>query len=97
VVSYGTLGLFGALRVVWPSERCGRLGGSTYDGKEVPALTSKLLTNPQYWRDRAEEIQAIADRLANQETKRTMQDLATCYEQLARRAEERLSASEPGI
>jgi hypothetical protein len=28
-------GPFGVLRVVWPSERCGRLGGSTYDGKEV--------------------------------------------------------------
>jgi hypothetical protein len=34
-------------------------------------MTSKLLTNPKYWRDRAEEIKAIADRLANQETKRT--------------------------
>jgi hypothetical protein len=59
-------------------------------------MTSKLLTNPKYWRDRAEEIKAIADRLANQETKRTMQDIAICYEQLARRAEERLSASRPG-
>jgi hypothetical protein len=78
------------LRVVWPSERCGRLGGSTYDGKEVQ---HELLTNPKYWRDRAEEITAIADRLANQETKRTMQEIAVCYEQLARRAEERLNAS----
>jgi 3-methyladenine DNA glycosylase/8-oxoguanine DNA glycosylase len=59
-------------------------------------MTSKLLTNPQYWRDRAEEIKAIADRLANQEAKRTMLDIAICYEQLAQRAEERLSASGPG-
>jgi hypothetical protein len=64
-------------------------------------MTSKLLTNPKYWRDRAEEIEAIADRLANQETKRTMQDIVIGYEQVARRAEERLSASgkvvDPGL
>jgi hypothetical protein len=60
-------------------------------------MTSNLLTNPKYWRDRAEEMQAIADRLVNQETKRTMQGIAICYEQLAQRAEERLSASRPGI
>jgi hypothetical protein len=60
-------------------------------------MASDLLTNPKYWRDRAEEIQAIADRLVNQETKRTMQGIAVCYEQLAQRAEERLSASRPGI
>jgi hypothetical protein len=59
-------------------------------------MTSKLLTNPQYWRDRAEEIKAIADRIGNQETKRTMHDIAICYEQLAQRAEERLSASRLG-
>jgi hypothetical protein len=60
-------------------------------------MTSDLLTNPKFWRDRAEEIRAIADRLVNQETKRMMQDIAICYEQLAQRAEERLSASTPGI
>jgi hypothetical protein len=50
-------------------------------------MTSNLLTNPKYWRDCAEEMQAIADRLVNQETKRTMQGIAICYEQLAQRAE----------
>jgi hypothetical protein len=60
-------------------------------------MTSDLLINPKFWRDRAEEIRAIADRLVNQETKRMMQDIAICYEQLAQRAEERLSASTPGI
>jgi len=59
-------------------------------------MASNLLTNPQYWRDRAKEIQAVADRVVNQETKRTMQDIAICYEQLAQRAEESLSASRPG-
>jgi hypothetical protein len=60
-------------------------------------MTSDLLTNPRFWRDRAEEVQAIANRLVNQETKRMMQDIAICYEQLAQRAEERLNASKPGI
>ncbi len=56
-------------------------------------MASDLLANPKYWRDRAEEIQAIADRLVNQEMKRRMQYIAICYEQLAQRAEERLSGS----
>jgi hypothetical protein len=86
--------VWGAEAVRHP-EHC---GGSVKGicGQRGTSMTSDLLRNPKYWRDRAKEIQAIADRLVNQETKRTMQDIAICYEQLAQRAEERLSASRPG-
>jgi phage gp46-like protein len=56
-------------------------------------MTSDLLTNPQYWRDRAKEIQGIAERSTHPETKRTLQNIAADYEHLAQRAEERLQES----
>jgi hypothetical protein len=56
-------------------------------------MTSDLLTNPQYWRDRAKEIRALAERSIHPETKRTLQNIAADYERLAQRAEERLQES----
>jgi hypothetical protein len=53
-------------------------------------MTSDLLTNPQYWRDRAEEIRVLAERYIQPETKRMLENIVTDYERLARRAEERL-------
>jgi hypothetical protein len=56
-------------------------------------MTSELLTTPQYWRDRAEEIQELAERSTHPETKRSLQNIAADYERLAERAEERLQES----
>ena len=56
-------------------------------------MTSDLLTNPQYWRDRAKEIQGLAERSTHLETMRTLQNIAADYEHLAQRAEERLQES----
>jgi hypothetical protein len=53
-------------------------------------MTSDLLTNPQYWLDRAEEIRVLAERYIHPETKRMLDNIVTDYEHLARRAEERL-------
>jgi hypothetical protein len=53
-------------------------------------MTSNLLTNPQYWRDRAEEIRVLAERSVHTETKRMLETIVSDYELLARRAEERL-------
>jgi hypothetical protein len=58
-------------------------------------MTSDLLTNPQYWRDRAEEIRVIAERSVHAETKRALEKLVSDYELLALRAEERLRGSTP--
>jgi hypothetical protein len=49
-----------------------------------------LLTNPQYWRDRAKEIRWLAERSVHVETKRALETIVADYELLARRAEERL-------
>jgi hypothetical protein len=56
-------------------------------------MTSDLLTNPQYWRDRAKEIRVLAERSTHPETKRTLQNIAPDYERLALRAEGRLQES----
>jgi hypothetical protein len=56
-------------------------------------MTSDLLTNPQYWRDRAEEIRVLAERSVYPETKRMLETLVVDYELLAQRAEERLRGS----
>jgi len=57
-------------------------------------VTSDLLTNSQYWRDRAEEIRVLAERYAHPETKRMLQGLVADYEVLAQRAEKRLRGGE---
>jgi ribose 1,5-bisphosphokinase PhnN len=62
------------------------------------SMTSNLLTNPQYWRDRAEEIRVLAERSTHPETKRMLENIvieniAIDYERLALRTEERLRES----
>ena len=54
-------------------------------------MTSDLLTNPQFWRDRAEEIRVLSERYVARETKRMLQGIVADYEKLAQRAEERLN------
>jgi hypothetical protein len=58
-------------------------------------MTFDLLTNPKFWRDRAEEIRLLAERYIHPETKRMLQNIVNDYEHLARRAEERLGRSRP--
>jgi hypothetical protein len=49
-------------------------------------MTSNLLTNPQYWLDRAEEIRVLAERSVYAETKRMLEKIVSDYELSARRA-----------
>jgi len=53
-----------------------------------------LMSNPDHWRKRAEEMQALALEMSRPEDKRLMLKLAGEYEMLAKRAEER-SAGAP--
>jgi hypothetical protein len=46
-----------------------------------------LLRDPQHWRDRANESRALADKMADPESKRMMLGIAEEYEKLAQRAE----------
>jgi hypothetical protein len=59
-------------------------------------MISDLLTNPKYWRDRAEEIRMIAERGIPAEIKRMLESVVVDYELLALRAEERLQGRSPG-
>jgi hypothetical protein len=56
-------------------------------------MTSDLLTNPKFWLDRAEEIRVLAERMVDAETKRMLGKIASDYELLARRAQNRLRGS----
>jgi hypothetical protein len=55
-----------------------------------------LLTNPEYWRDRAEEIRQLAARSLHAETRRMLEIIVADYELLAGRAEERLRQEDRG-
>jgi hypothetical protein len=51
-------------------------------------MTSHL-NDPKYWRDRGEELRAIAENLKNPEAKATILECARDYDVLAERAEKR--------
>jgi len=57
-------------------------------------ISARLLEDPKYLRERADEARAVADKLADPESKRRMSDIANSYEYLAQRAGERLRDSE---
>jgi len=52
------------------------------------------LNDPNYWRDRAEELRALAERLKEPIAKAMILACASDYDLLAERAEERLRSSE---
>jgi hypothetical protein len=53
---------------------------------ESEQLRSK---GPDYWRTRAEEVRALADKMEDPEIKRDMLDIAAGYDRMARQAETR--------
>jgi hypothetical protein len=65
--------------LVWWMRRGGRAG----------APTAAMLDDPAYWRGRADAARALAERLADLQSKRQMLEIARGYEYLAQRAEER--------
>jgi Asp/Glu/hydantoin racemase len=50
------------------------------------------LNDPNYWRDRAEELRAVAEHLKDPNAKAMVLGCAGDYDILAQRAEERLKA-----
>jgi len=50
--------------------------------------------DPKHWRERAEEARVHAEQISDPESKRMMLKIAEDYEKLAKRAEERLNASQ---
>jgi len=49
--------------------------------------------DPEHWRQRAEELRAIADNLKEAEPKRIILSVANDYDKLAQRAEQRLAGN----
>jgi hypothetical protein len=58
-------------------------------GPQLSAELSKI-SDPEYWRRRAQEARTLADELTDPETKRKMIKIAEDYETLAIRGEQRL-------
>jgi hypothetical protein len=56
-------------------------------------ISDRLLDDPKHCRDRADEARAVAERLADPESKRRMLEIADDYEHLALKAEERRGRS----
>ena len=60
---------------------------------QVSPMPIRSLTDAKHWRDRAGEARATAERMTDPDTKRIMLAIATGYERLAKRNEERQLAA----
>jgi hypothetical protein len=56
-------------------------------------MSTNVVPNPQYWRDRAEKARLHAERMIEPASKRMMIEVAEHYESLVRRAGKRLLES----
>jgi hypothetical protein len=64
---------------------------------QVSPMPIRPPTDAKHWRDRAGEARATAERMTNPEAKHIMLAIATGYERLAKRDEERQAAAKKSI
>lgn len=68
-------------------------GPAIYCGKAVrSSIMSSRIDDPKRWRNRADEVLAIADQMKDPECKRILVGIAQSYAELARNAEARRTA-----
>jgi hypothetical protein len=88
----------------WPvvcqlSEQPARTGVSYMDVKTAERGSNLMplysINDPKHWLDRAKEARALAEQIADPETKRTILKNADDYERLAKRAQERAAGRWP--
>jgi hypothetical protein len=60
-------------------------------------MSIRHLTDAKHWRDRAREARATADQMTDPKAKLIMLAIATGYERLAKRDEERQAAAKNSI
>jgi DNA-binding ferritin-like protein len=58
-------------------------------------MSKRLLDDPQYWRDRAEEARMQADKMKDPETKHIMLRIAEGHERQAQLLEKKAADSKP--
>jgi hypothetical protein len=59
-------------------------------------MPASFINNPDHWMQRANEMRALASGAADEQSRQTMLRIATDYERLARRAEQRTKDSRRG-
>jgi hypothetical protein len=79
------------LSTSWPSNpariRCRE--AAQHGGIEDEQMASSFINDPAHWRHRAEEMRTLAEGMSSSETRQIMMRIATDYERLAERAEQR--------
>jgi hypothetical protein len=63
--------------------------GHPYAGAKASMAYQSHLDDPEYWRDRAEQVRALADQVSNQTARDAILRIVADYELLAIRAQER--------
>ncbi len=56
-------------------------------------MPATFINDPKHWRARAEEIRALADQMSDETSRQMMLRVASDYERLAERAEQRMRGS----
>jgi hypothetical protein len=58
-------------------------------------MPASFINDPEHWRQRAEQMRALAGEVNDEQAKETMLRIAKDYERLAERAEQRAKGSPP--
>ena len=75
-----------------PADRTRLLEAASFYRSFAQAANASVIHDPEYWRDRAEEVQGAAARLPHGQEKQALLCIAKDYGRLAERAEQQTTA-----